>query len=112
MVLRTLSAAGAAALAVCSGAVAATAPQLRLVTSAPPTFRGSGFRPHETVRVTLQMGGVTRSVRLIAGSRGSFTVAFARVRLDYCALPLAVDAFGNRTGMVAARLPNRDCAAP
>jgi hypothetical protein len=94
------------------GAAAAPRPALRIADDVPMTLRGSGFRPREPVRVVVHMGPkrLTRSLR--AQAAGTFTVRFAGLRLDYCAIPLTLRAHGTQSGLARARIPRRQCAAP
>lgn len=53
-------------------------PSLRVLTLTPPTFRGSGFRPHE--RVTVSVGGLRiPSVHVVTNRHGRFRARLARV---------------------------------
>jgi hypothetical protein len=89
-----------------------TRPTLRILNNWPLTLRGTQFRQRESVRVTVVMGETTLSRRLQAGALGGFTVRFAGVRLNYCALPLLISARGTVSGLVRMRLPVVDCAMP
>lgn len=87
-------------------------PTLRILSGSPLTLRGTHFRQRESVRVTVVMGETTLSRRLLAGTLGSFTIRFAGVHLNYCALPLLISARGSSSGLVRTRLPIVDCAMP
>ena len=108
----------ATALAVSFALVAGAAqpPVVRVAADAPVTVVGSGFREHESVRVTIVMGTVmgTREFdgAAVASATGEFSVRFSGTRLDRCATPLVVSARGELTGLVTATLPPRECAAP
>jgi hypothetical protein len=91
---------------------AAQPPMVRVVADAPVTVMGSGFREHEPVRVTIVMGTRRFAGAAVASAAGEFSVRFAGTRLDRCATPLVVSADGERTGLVTATLPPRECAAP
>ncbi|HEX9599050.1 MAG TPA: hypothetical protein VF963_06710 [Gaiellaceae bacterium] len=95
-----------------SSAPGATRPALHLVRDLPLTVRGSAFRPGERVRVTVRMGEQRLVRQTHAGATGGFTVRFAGTTLDYCATPLTITARGARSGLVAAKIPVRECAAP
>jgi hypothetical protein len=100
------------ALAAATAAPSATKASLSVRRDLPLTLHGSGFRPREAVRITVQMGE-RRLVRdTHAGPLGGFTVQLAGVRLDHCATPLVITARGTRSGTVPARLPPWECAAP
>src|SRR5947209_4888863 len=89
-----------AALVFPVSAVSQTRPTLRVVGNLPLALRGTHFRPGENVRVTVVMGERTRARQLRVGALGGFTVRFAGVRLDYCALPLVIRARGASSGLV------------
>jgi hypothetical protein len=101
------------ALAASGAALGATKPVVSIRSDLPLTIHGSGFRAGEAVRVTVVMGEQHLARLTRAGAAGGFTVRFAGVRFDYCATPDAViKARGARTGVVTAKIPVRDCAAP
>ena len=85
---------------------------LRVVKTLPMTIRGTGFRSGESVRVTVVMGSKRFVQQTAAGSNGAFSVHWNRVRLDWCAMPLTIDARGSRTGKVAAKVPIPQCPPP
>ena len=101
-----------AAMLLAATASGQTRPALRILDSWPLTLHGAHFQPRESVRVTVVMGETTLSRRLQAGTLGGFTVRFAGVRLNYCALPLLISARGTSSGLVRTRLPIVDCAMP
>jgi hypothetical protein len=110
---RALSALLAAvALAAPVASPGATRPALRIVRDLPLTLQGSGFRRGEPVRITVQMGERRLFAPTRAGAAGAFTVRFAGVRLNHCATPLTIVARGTRSGVVPAKIPIRECAAP
>jgi hypothetical protein len=101
------------ALAASGAALGAIKPAVSIRSDLPLTIHGSGFRAGEAVRVTVVMGEQHLARLTRAGAAGGFTVRFAGVRFDYCATPDAViKARGARTGVVTAKIPVRDCAAP
>ena len=102
----------ALAAIVAPAAIAAHIATLRIVDEAPLSAVGAGFRAHESVRVTVIMNGRKWVTGTSASARGSFTVAWRRLRLDPCATPAVVSAYGPRTGLVVAKIPRRECAAP
>ena len=104
--------AAVARLAFAGDITAASRPALRIADDLPLTLRGTSFRPGERVRVTVHMGASTLVRTTRPGRRGGFTVRFAGVRLNYCAAPLTIAARGTRSGVVRARIPIRECAAP
>ena len=108
----TVALTAAAGLGFASGTTAATRPVLRIADDLPLTLRGTSFRSGERVRVTVHMGTSTLVRTTRPGRRGGFTVRFAGVRLNYCATPLTITARGARSGVVRARIPIRECAAP
>lgn len=100
------------ALAWAAAAPGATKASLSIRDDLPLTLHGSGFRAREPVQITVVMGE-RRWVRLTrAGAAGGFTIQFAGVRLNYCATPLTITARGASSGIVRAKIPIRECAAP
>jgi hypothetical protein len=94
-------------------AAAATQPVLRITRDAPLTLRGSGFRPQEAVKLTVTNGDHEWRKAARAGLSGTFVARWsAAIRLNYCAIPVAVTARGASSGTVSARIPVRECAAP
>jgi hypothetical protein len=68
-------------LALSAGAASATVHRhasLRAVSLTPPAFWGSGFRPHESIDVTLR-GAAVPSVHAMTNARGRFRVRLAAV---------------------------------
>jgi hypothetical protein len=104
----------ATALAVSFALVASAAqpPVVRVATDLPATVVGTGFREHESVRVTILMGTRQLDGAAVASADGEFSVRFSGTRIDRCATPLVVSARGEMTGLVTATLPPRECAAP
>ena len=100
------------AAALASSAVAATRASLRIVDEAPLTVAGASFRSHESVRVTVTMNSRTWTTTTTASARGSFVVSWRRLRLDPCATPVVVAAYGAKSGAVKAKIMPRECAAP
>jgi heme A synthase len=93
-------------------AFAATRASLRVVDYAPLKVAGASFRSHETVRVTVTMNSRTWTSVTTASASGSFVVSWRRLRLDPCATPAVVSAYGAKSGEVKAKILQRDCAAP
>ena len=106
------AAAFAISFALFTGADGARPAVLHVEADSPITVAGSGFRKQEPIRVTIVMGTTRLADDAVASASGEFTVRFAATRLDRCATPLFVAAWGEQTGMVTARLPTRGCAAP
>jgi hypothetical protein len=73
---------------------------LRLVSFAPLTARGAGFRARETVRVDL-LGEATARRRARASATGSFVVRFDGVSATRCDVirAIAVGSSGTRAGL-------------
>jgi hypothetical protein len=82
---------------------------LRVVKTLPMTIRGTDFRAGESVRVTVVMGSKRFVQQTAAGTTGAFSVHWNRVRLNWCAMPLTIEARGSRTGKVAAKIPIAQC---
>jgi hypothetical protein len=113
MSIRSIAALGAGlSIAAPFAAAAATTPSLRITSDVPLTLRGSGFRAQEAVRITMRNGDHEWRKATRAGPAGTFVVRWYGVRLDYCTSPLTISAQGARTGIVYAKIPVRDCAAP
>jgi hypothetical protein len=87
-------------------------PALHVTRALPLTLVGSGFRPAERVRINIVIGTLHTARTVRTTRRGSFTVKFDGVRLNYCAQPLSVVARGARSGVVRLVLPMAECAAP
>ena len=64
-------------------AAAKTRPRVAVISTAPVTVSGSGFRSRERVTVTLMTTGTTRKL-VRASARGAFTAKFAGVTIGYC----------------------------
>ena len=77
-----------------SAAASTRTAHVMLVSNAPASVRGTGFRANELVRVTVSATG-TRTKQVTAGRRGTFRVTFAGFSIDYC-VPYTVRARGNR----------------
>jgi hypothetical protein len=94
------------ASAAASTSAADTKARLTVVKSKPLAVRGTGFHPHEAVRITL-LGSIKRTVkRAEAGANGSFKVAF-RPAADGCSLVIAhaVGSEGSRASVQVGRPP-------
>ena len=75
----------AAALAVPVASARTTMrPTLRLMDASPVAFRGTGFKPHEHVRVSVYAGD-RATKRVVAGVRGRFVVRFSGLDPNACA---------------------------
>ena len=100
----------AATVATLASARATTRPTLRLVDASPVAFRGTGFKAHERVRVSVYAG--TRATRrTTAGLRGRFTVRFAGLDPNACAGFSAV-AVGNEGSRASFKRAPGMCPAP
>jgi hypothetical protein len=88
-VLRVVAAVVSAVAAFAVGVAAGGAdsenrtPRLRLADAAPLTLRGTGFVPHERVRVTVAVR-TTRTKRVVAGRSGAFVARFAGNAVHRC----------------------------
>ena len=79
--MKAFAAATVVLLALFAGAVSASVhqrPSLRALNLGPPTFRGSGFKPHERVDVTLR-GAAVPSVHANTDAHGLFRARLAAV---------------------------------
>jgi hypothetical protein len=94
----------AVAVAIPTTAGGSAGAKVRVVALSPLTVRGTGFKAHERVHVTVSPGG-TRRVR--ARGDGSFRVAFGRPA-DRCT-GLSVYAVGARGDRASLKLPQLAC---
>jgi hypothetical protein len=84
--------------------------RLTLVKAKPLALRGTGFRPHESVRVTL-LASIKRTVRRAeAGADGSFKVGFPPAA-DGCSLVIA-HAVGSKGSRASVRIGGPPCPPP
>jgi hypothetical protein len=105
-----LCSAVAALVLVASAAVAAAQTARVLVSATSPfTVRGSGFRAHEHVTVTVS-ATVRRTKAVVAGARGGFKASFSAVKIGACE-GYVVRAKGNR-GSLAILKVMPECAPP
>jgi hypothetical protein len=87
-----------------------TKARLTLVKAKPLALRGTGFRPHESVRVTL-LASIKRTVRRAeAGANGSFKVGFPPAA-DGCSLVIA-HAVGSKGSRASVRIGGPPCPPP
>jgi hypothetical protein len=83
---------------------------LRFLDTAPATFGGARFKPHERVRVVFV--GSTRAVRKTAATaRGTFTVRFPGADVDSC-MGFSATATGDRGSVATFKRARGQCAAP
>lgn len=69
--------------AVSSAAGSSSPPRLRMIKQTPLTVRGSHFKPHSMVKVTLISAAKTTK-HVTAGRYGRFTVTFSSAVVDRC----------------------------
>lgn len=102
--MRGVFAALLVALVLSAAAVAAPLPRLQIAEN-PFVVRGTGFQPHERIKVMLNAGG--RFVRVtVATSRGTFAVGFIRASSDECNGYFA-SALGNRGSRATLRVTRK-----
>jgi hypothetical protein len=99
---------GLAAILGTSVAVAAGTPSLTLVHKSPLVVRGSGFRPHMTVRV-VETAPVGRTVSVRTSAAGTFVADL--VAGDPCS-NVVVHAVGRLGGRASLRIPPGRLCAP
>ena len=99
---------GLAAILGTSAAAAAGTPSLTLVHKAPLVVRGSGFRPHMTVRV-IETAPVARTTAVRTSAAGTFIVDL--VAGDPCS-NVVVHAVGHLGGQASLRIPPGRLCAP
>jgi hypothetical protein len=80
--LVTVAALAASAVTL-AAAQATIRPTLRLMDASPVAFRGSGFKAHERVRVSVY-AGARATKRVTAGARGRFVVRFPSLDPNAC----------------------------
>jgi len=102
----------AATLALLSGGIAngvtnKSHPALRLMDSAYVAVRGTGFKPHERVRVVV-VTRVRKTKRVVAGAAGRFTVRFPRLNSSDC-YGLSVTAVGSKGSRASLKVPRGEC---
>jgi hypothetical protein len=99
------------ALALVSAAAASTGHgRVRVLTSAPLLVRGTGFKAHEQVVVTVRSGAVTRVARVTSSATGAFTAQFVRgLPAQHCGSSIAVRAVGSLGDTVAWKSPQQEC---
>jgi hypothetical protein len=80
---------------------AASKPQLRVAALSPFTVMGTGFRPGETVRVSVHTRDRDVSKTDVAGGRGVIDVRFSRLKLGNCPeyMVAARGSKGSRAGL-------------
>jgi hypothetical protein len=101
----------AAALAVSVASARAVArPALRLMDASPVAFRGTGFKPHERVRISVY-AGERAAKRVVASVRGRFVVRFSNLDPNACAGFGAV-AVGNEGSRAVFKRSPGMCPAP
>jgi hypothetical protein len=84
--------------------------KLTVVRDKPLALRGTGFRPHEAVRIAL-LASIKRSVkRAEAGANGSFKVAFSPPA-DSCSLVTA-HAVGSKGSRASVHIGGPPCPPP
>jgi hypothetical protein len=78
--------------------------------ASPVAFRGTGFKPHERVRVSVYAGG-RAAKRVEAGARGGFVVRFASLDPNACSGFFA-SAVGNNGSRASFKRSPGVCPAP
>ena len=108
--LLVAAAALAASVATLASARVAIRPTLRLVDASSVAFRGTGFKAHERVRVSVY-AGERATKRVTAGVRGRFLVRFSSVDPNACSGFSAV-AVGNEGSRASFKRSPGMCPAP
>jgi hypothetical protein len=92
------------------GGAATIQPRLRLLDADPVAFRGTGFKAHERVRVSVYAG--TRAAkRVTAGVRGRFVVRFSGVDPNTCT-GFSASAVGTKGSRASFKRAPGMCPAP
>jgi hypothetical protein len=105
-----LAAVPAAGATTAAGVARATPPVLRLLANDVPTFRGTGFKPHERVRLAIQ-DGRSRVVVAVASAAGTFTKAVPTANPNNCT-GFSVIATGNHGSHATLKRPPGVCPPP
>jgi hypothetical protein len=100
----------AASVAALASARVATRPTLRLMDASPVVFRGTGFKAHERVRVSVY-AGARATKRVEAGARGGFVARFSNLDPNACVGFSAV-AVGNEGSRASFKRSPGVCPAP
>jgi hypothetical protein len=100
----------AASVATLASARVATRPTLRLMDASPVVFRGTGFKAHERVRVSVY-AGARATKRVAAGVRGGFVVRFSNLDPSACTGFSAI-AIGNEGSRASFKRAPGVCPAP
>ena len=88
----------------------APAPSIRVVSTTPPTVRGTHFAARERVRVSFRTAAAPRVVIAGVTAAGTFTAtAPAGLTYDRCSSPLVVSAAGASGDRAVLRVPPRLC---
>ena len=85
-------------------------PRLRLLDADPVAIRGTGFKAHERVRVTVYAGELAAK-RVVAGSRGRFVVRFPALDPNACS-GFWASAVGNQGSRASFKRSPGMCPAP
>jgi hypothetical protein len=93
-----------------TGSTAQAQARLTLVKGKPLALRGTGFRPHESVRITL-LASIKRTVRRAeTGANGAFRVGIPPIS-DGCSLVTAY-AVGSKGSRASMRIGGPPCPPP
>jgi hypothetical protein len=108
-IMRTTILALLLAIAVVPAALAAPKPAVRLLVPAPATVIGTGFHPHERVRVTVENGTAALHMTVRAGALGGFKARFAVAAPGGTCGQVVVAAVGFRGDRAGWKSPPRMC---
>ena len=104
----SLGAAAVVAAALVAPAALATTPRLIVADKTPFTVRGTHFKPHERVRVTVITSAGVGAHTVTAGEAGSFLTRYTQISLGACPA-YTVRATGNLGSRATVRVMP-DCA--
>ncbi|MGZ4289459.1 MAG: hypothetical protein ACXVQQ_01185 [Gaiellaceae bacterium] len=85
---------------------------VRLMTFSPLVVRGTGFKAHEEVVVTVRSGSASRVARVNSSATGTFTARFARTLPGAACRGVAVSAVGALGDRAAWKSPPQVCGTP
>jgi hypothetical protein len=85
--------------------------RLMLLDTDPLTFRGTGFKPHERVRIVVDESGEAYARSATGSAAGAFTMRMPGVGASGCA-GFAATATGNRGSRATFKRPHGQCPLP
>ena len=109
--MRHLVLIGMVALVIPTAAIARAPAKVWIADQSPLVIRGSGFKTHERVTVTVRMSTVHVFHR-VATRTGTFVVTVPAGNIKLGCNTLSVRAVGNRGTIAVAKVPGTECPPP